>query len=353
MENTNMNLELVQKRDEVTNVIENAVSQYYNVDFNSNSEETLKKKQNIAMFVSKLITTTNKDDKPAILTASNDSIRECALAFVNGDFDFFRNQAYLIAYGNKLSFITSKDGLVAGAKKMVKGLELFSDIVYKGDKFEYEKIGGRTIIKKHDQPIENITCKIEDIVCAYAVAWVNGEQVEANIMTMKEISNALTTAHRSITDFHRNNPKIMFGKFPLRQLAKKIINQNIAPEVSKVLNNDYETIEIEPHNIVTNDEPVNLNFNEKPIEKINDKASTKIEQNQVQENVEQPHYGYENVAESVSLADMMAQNEQEQEERTIKYADWRNGLKEQMSDWEMVKNSWNASDKTIIIRKVK
>lgn len=362
MENENMDLELVQKRDSVINTIQNAVSEYYNIDFTKNNEETLKKKQNIAMFVSKLISTVDKNGVPAIMNASETSIRECALAFVNGDFDFFRNQAYLIAYGSNLTFIVSKDGLVTGAKRIVPNLELFSDIVYKGDTFEYEKIGGRTTIKKHEQPIENITCKIEDIVCAYAVAWIDGKQVEADIMTMTEIKNALITAHRSLTDFHKNNPKIMLGKFPLRRLAKKIVNQNIAPEVERVINTS-DMIEIDADNVVPNNEHINIDFNIPVTEKItgtstakkNEPPKEQVQQSMNVEEISTPFDNastdYDNSNYGVSIFDMM--NKPQEEYKTVQYADWKNGLKAQMPEWEMVRNSYDENTKAIKIKKVR
>ena len=355
-------LMIAKKRNEVVNSIEKTVSEYYGIDLSKNTQENAKKKQNIAMFVSKLVTTQSKKDKdgntqPAILTASADSIRECALAYVNGDFDFFRNQAYLISYGNTIQFIVSKDGLVSGAKKLVKGLELFSDIVYKGDKFEYEKIGGRTLITKHEQPIENITCKIEDVVCAYATAWIDGKQVEAEIMTMQEITNALATAHRTLTDFHRNNPKIMLGKFPLRRLAKRIINQNVSVEVSRVLGDDEVYVEAE--SVEAHNEPVSINFEQKELHSQSKEIPTT---KQVNENIKEEQAdmetpfdnNYVKFPDSVSIFDMMDKQEQEPktETKTVSYAYWKDNKDTTLVGWRMVRDSYNSTSKTCEIEKV-
>ena len=349
-----MELAIAQKRNEVLDTIQHTVSEYYNIDLNKNTEDNIKKKQNIAMFVSKLTTTKDKNGDIAIMKASTESIRECALAYANGDFDFFRNQAYLIAYGDKLQFIVSKDGLACAAKKIVPGLELFSDIVYKGDTFEYEKVGGRTIIKKHVQPIENITCKIDDIVCAYATAWKDGVQIEEIIMTMKEITNALANAHRSLTDFHKNNPKIMLGKFPLRQLCKKIINQNVSMEVRQVLG-DEDTIEVEPATIETKPESVAINFEEKEVKpkRTTKKATeTKIEEEPKQETIFDSGIS-ETIKDGVSIFDMMDKKEQaEPVIRTVKYAEWKNKLQLEMTDWRAVDHSYDEITKTIKIEKI-
>lgn len=326
-------LALTQKKTEIATTIENTVAEYYNIDFASKNEETLKKKQIIAMFVSKLVSTKGKTGEAAIMTATPESIRECALAYVNGDFDFFRNQAYIIPYGNTLQFIISKDGLVSGAKKLVPGLEIFSDIVYKGDVFEYEKVGGRTLVTKHTQPIDNITGKVEDIVCAYACAWVDGKQTEAEIMTMGEIVKALATAKRAITDFHKNNPKIMFGKFPSRRLCKRIINQNISPEVSRVISDaEYgEAIVVEP----TAEQPtVSINFNEPPAP------------------VEPPYTPKEPPLPPVDIFEATVFGETEETTKQVSYKEWKNGLSESMVGWSMVRGSYDETTKTITIKKV-
>lgn len=345
----NNELVIMNKKNEVTKTIEDTVANYYNIDITQNTAETMQKKQNIAMFVSKLITTQNKDKQPAILTASADSIRECALAFVNGDFDFFRNQAYLIAYGTSLQFIVSKDGLVSGAKKVIPNLELFSDIVYKDDIFEFTKVGGRTLVTKHDQPLKNITGKIEDIVCAYACAWKDGVQIEANIMTMDEIKGALATAKRSITDFHKNNPKIMLGKFPLRQLCKKIINQNIAPEVAKVLGDeDTPTIVVEAqHTPIA--EPVELNFETKAEPTKRKSATKKAEEpTKIEATPTSAPYQFED---SVSMFDLQNQ-ETIGSVKTIDYDDWL-PIYKPMGIYEPLKETYDKETNTVGIRRIK
>lgn len=341
-------LVIAKKRTEVIASIEKTVSEYYGIDLSQNTQANAKKRQNIAMFVSKLISTQTKKDKegntqPAILTASPESIRECALVYVNGDFDFFRDQAYLISYGNTIQFIISKDGLVCSAKKLVPGLELFSDIVYKGDIFEYEKIGGRTIIKKHEQPLENITCKLEDIVCAYAVAWKDGVQVEANIMTMQEINNSLATAHRSITDFHKNNPKIMFGKFPLRQLCRKIIKQNTPQNILDVLKDEDYSIEVEP--IEQTNKPISLDFGESNNAITKNENSTKSIDQIMKEKAELSAQEFNNdIVNHMKPCDIG-------ETITINYSDWL-PIYKPTGLYEPLKETYDRASNTVQIKRI-
>ena len=111
---------------------------------------------------------------------------------------YLKNQGYLYPYGTELKFMVSKDGYVALAKKLNPNIEdFYYDVVYKKDIFEFDKVAGKTIITKHKQPLENITAKIDDIVCAYATCVFKDGTHIADIMTMAEIINSLKTAKKN------------------------------------------------------------------------------------------------------------------------------------------------------------
>lgn len=235
--NTNLQAQVEQKKKELTTVLQSTILEQYAYDLNSKSPESFKKKQEVAKFISQLVNTKDKTGRYAILSCSKESILDCCITYCNNELNFFRNQAYLFPFGNKLSFMIGKDGYVAMAKQLNPDIEdFYYDVVYKKDEFEYNKVAGKTQITKHIQKLENITCNISDIVCAYAtVCYKNGTH-EADIMTIQEIMNALKTAQKGgFSDTHKLNPKIMLSKFPLRRLAKKKINQTANEEVRKNL----------------------------------------------------------------------------------------------------------------------
>ena len=236
-EGTSLQAQVEQKKKELTTVLQSTILEQYAYDLNSQSPESFKKKQEVAKFISQLVNTKDKTGRYAILSCSKESILDCCITYCNNELNFFRNQAYLFPFGNKLSFMIGKDGYVAMAKQLNPDIEdFYYDVVYNKDEFEYNKVAGKTQITKHIQKLENITCNISDIVCAYAtVCYKNGTH-EADIMTIQEIMNALKTAQKGgFSDTHKLNPKIMLSKFPLRRLAKKKINQTANEEVRKNL----------------------------------------------------------------------------------------------------------------------
>ena len=242
-------LQVEQKKNELTTILQKTILEQYAYDLNSQTPESFKKKQEVAKFISQLVNTKDKSGRYAILSCSQESIMDCCITYCNNELNFFRNQAYLFPFGNKLSFMIGKDGYVAMAKQLNRDIEdFYYDVVYKGDIFEYNKVAGKTTIIKHIQKLANITCNINDIVCAYAtVCYKNGTH-EADIMTIQEILNALKTAQKGgFSDTHKLNPKLMLSKFPLRRLAKKKINQTANEEMRK-------NLVFEDDNYTTNEE---------------------------------------------------------------------------------------------------
>lgn len=238
-------LQVKQKKEELALVLNETILSQYAYDINSNSPESVKKKQEVAMFLSKLVNTKDTSGRPAIMTCTPESIKDCCITYCNNELNFFRNQAYLFPFGQTLQFMISKDGYVSMAKALDSNIEdFYYDIVYKNDEFEYKKEAGKTIIVKHVQKLENITCKIEDIRCAYATCVFKDGTHIADIMTINEIINALRTAHKTLTDTHKTNPKIMLSKFPLRRLAKQRINQSANQQI--INNVRFEDDNVEP-----------------------------------------------------------------------------------------------------------
>ena len=168
-ENTNLQAQVEQKKKELTTVLQSTILEQYAYDLNSQSPESFKKKQEVAKFLGQLVATKDTSGRPAILSCTKESIMDCCVTFCNQELNFFRNQAYLYCFGKELKFMTSKDGYVSLAKQLNPDIEdFYYEVVYKKDEFEFSKVAGKTQITKHIQKLENITCNIADIVCAYA-----------------------------------------------------------------------------------------------------------------------------------------------------------------------------------------
>jgi recombination protein RecT len=84
-----------------------------------------------------------------------------------------KKQCYFIVYGNKLQMQRSYFGSMAVAKAVNPEIEdIYADVIYEGDEFEYCKVRGRNVVVKHIQTIENV--KKDKIKAAYcSVFFIN------------------------------------------------------------------------------------------------------------------------------------------------------------------------------------
>ena len=336
-------LQVEQKKNELATVLQSTILEQYAYDLNSQTPESFKKKQEVAKFLGQLVATKDTSGRPAILSCTKESIIDCCVTFCNQELNFFRNQAYLYCFGKELKFMTSKDGYVSLAKQLNPDIEdFYYEVVYKKDNFEYNKVAGKTQITKHIQKLENITCNIADITCAYATCVYKNGTHEADIMTIQEILNALKTAHKGgFTDTHKLNPKIMLSKFPLRRLAKKKINQSANEEVRK-------NLMFEDDNIIVQEETPNLEINIDESQDFSEPTET-----------QEVFVGGESVGEIEVPSEEWTEEEIEQIEeqiheedgecKTIYYSQWLNDYKG--NGWEMVKDSYDRVAKTVQVRK--
>lgn len=354
-----LDLQIKEKTDIVKNIMSEVILLNFSKEFGLTDQQIGIKKQEAQMFLIKLLGAKDVSKRPAILSVTPDSIRECALTYMNGEYDLFKNQGYLYPYGNELKFMVSKDGYVSLAKKLNPNIEdFYYDIVYRKDIFEFDKVAGKTIITKHKQSLDNITAKIDDIVCAYATCVFKDGTHIADIMTMAEIINSLKTAKKTLSDVHKDNPKIMLSKFPLRRLAKTKIYQS-NPELAKVIIDDDENIndENKPSEIISIpdfdseiNKPIEVEIPKNNIEIIpetetfssfEDEELSLEEMQQIVAEVEQ--------AEKIEIKPEV-EMPKELEQKKVTYYQWTHGLKES-GEWEQIKGSWNANDKTLMIKR--
>ena len=345
-DSTSLQVQVEQKKKELTTVLQSTILEQYAYDLNSQSPESFKKKQEVAKFLGQLVATKDTSGRPAILSCTKESIMDCCVTFCNQELNFFRNQAYLYCFGKELKFMTSKDGYVSLAKQLNPDIEdFYYEVVYKKDEFEFSKVAGKTQITKHIQKLENITCNIADIVCAYATCVYKNGTHEADIMTIQEIMNALKTAHKGgFTDNHKLNPRIMLSKFPLRRLCKRKINQSANSELRNniVFEDDYEESKIVaemPSMEITLDEGQDYS-----------EPSEYEEPTYEEEVVETETDDFDDEEPTEEEWRMAMEEDSRKEVETVSYAKWKNELKG--NGYEMVEGSYDTVNKTVQVRKV-
>ena len=344
---TDLQVQLERKKDEVTAVLQETILSQLALDLNDKSELAMKKKGEVAMFVSKLITTKDTAGRPAIMTCSIDSIRECALTYCNSDVDLYKAGGYLIPYNNTLQFIISRYGYVSMAKSIDTTIEdYYGEIVWKGDVFEFSKVAGKTQVTKHIQKLEHITGNVNDIVCVYACEVHKDGSHIAEIMTMKDIYNALATAHKSLTETHKRNIKEMLTKFPIRKLAKHRIQNSVRQNQYVRFEDDFEenkaVMELPNMEISLDESEGYEEVGETEVLYGDDQPIIEVEKNDeffaTMEEDEEP-----------SDEEWQMAFEEENAEETVPYSKWLNELKG--NGWEQVKGSYDAKTKTCRVKR--
>ena len=136
----------------------------------------------------KLQECTDTNRRPVLESCTKASIINSLQTMLYQGLNPDKNQCYFIAYGDKLTLQRSYFGSMHVARMVDPAItDIFYDVVYAGDDFEYGKVRGRTVITKHIQRLENVDKN--KIIAAYCTI-LRGDIENTTIMTMEEIKSA-------------------------------------------------------------------------------------------------------------------------------------------------------------------
>ena len=121
----------------------------------------------------KLQTVVDKNKKPALEVCTRVSIANSLFDMCIQGLTPAKNQCYFIVRGNELTLMRSYFGTAAVLKRLNGVEDVFAQVVYKGDVFEYIIDGGNIVVTKHEQKLENINT--DNIVGAYCVIVKDGK----------------------------------------------------------------------------------------------------------------------------------------------------------------------------------
>ena len=163
--------------------------------------------------------TKDKNGKPALEVCTKDSIANSLLDMIVQGLNPAKKQCYFIVYGNKLICQRSYFGSMAVVKNVAGAKDVWAEVVYKGDEFEYEIRKGKKYIRKHVQKLENID--IKNIVAAYAVIEFGDERPDyVEIMTINQIKQAWKQGQ-----IYKENGYGTHQKFTEEMCKKTVINR--------------------------------------------------------------------------------------------------------------------------------
>jgi recombination protein RecT len=181
----------------------------------------------------------NSEQKDKILNCTPESQANALYDMVLQALDVSKKQGYFIPYNQRLVFQRSYHGDIALAKRVRPGIEIYCEVVYKGEKTKKVKIRNRygfiTVVEKH----ELLDVRQGDIIEAYCgVVDENGEPLGDEIMTIEQIKTSWKksktfnpeTGKQKFDNqgptFHMEQPDVACLRTVVRRRLKAIINQS-------------------------------------------------------------------------------------------------------------------------------
>ena len=171
--------------------------------------------------------TVDKDKRPVLQVCTRDSIANALLDMAVQGLNPAKKQGYFIAYGRQLVFQRSYFGTMAVTKRVAGAKDIFAELVYKGDEFEYSIQRGNKIITKHIQRIENVDPN--NIVAAYCTIVFDDDRHFTDIMTWAEIQKAWSKSKNNPDregSTHKDFAQEMARKTVINRACKRYLNSS-------------------------------------------------------------------------------------------------------------------------------
>lgn len=161
--------------------------------------------------------------RPVLETCTRVSIINALQSMLYQGLNPDKSQCYFIAYGDKLTLQRSYFGSMHVAKMVDPTItDIFYDVVYEGDEFEYSKVRGRTVITKHIQKLQNIDKN--KIIAAYC-SIIRGSAENTTIMTMEEIKAAWRKSKMNPVEANGSiKPNSTHGQYTKDMAIKTVVN---------------------------------------------------------------------------------------------------------------------------------
>ncbi|KAB2335054.1 recombinase RecT [Bacillus mesophilum] len=154
----------------------------------------------------------DKNGKPALDVCTRESIANTLLDMVTQGLSPAKTQCYFIVYGSQLQLNRSYFGTQAVLKRLTNVKDIWANVIFEGDVFDYAIEGGREKLIKHET---NFLNRDNDILGAYAVVKTNDDEEILTVMTRKEID----------TSWSQAKTKNVQNKFPQEMAKRTVINR--------------------------------------------------------------------------------------------------------------------------------
>jgi recombination protein RecT len=165
----------------------------------------------------------DKNSKPALEVCTKDSIANTLMDMVVQGLNPVKKQCYFVVYGTKLTLMRSYMGTAAVTKRLKGIKEVYANIIYENDGFEFELDleTGLKRITKLKQCFENIDpAKIKG---AYAVVVKDDGKNYIEVMNFNQIKMAWSKS-KTGGQVHKDFAEEMAKKSVINRACKMVIN---------------------------------------------------------------------------------------------------------------------------------
>lgn len=177
----------------------------------------------------------------ALEVCSKESIANALLDMTVQGLSPAKTQCYFVVYGSQLQMMRSYFGTQAVLKRLSNVQDIWANVIYKDDVFDYENFHGRERLLSHKTSFEN---RDKDILGAYAIVQTaEGEEI-LTVMTKKEIEASWGQSKTSQA-VHKKFPQEMAKRTVINRAAKAFINTSddsdlLIESINRTTENEYE-----------------------------------------------------------------------------------------------------------------
>ncbi|MEC0131499.1 recombinase RecT [Paenibacillus odorifer] len=193
----------------------------------------------------------DKNGKPALEVCSRESVANALLDMVVQGLSPAKTQCYFIVYGSKLQLNRSYFGTQAVLKRLSNVKDIWANVIYKGDVFEYAVAGGREKLVKHETNFEN---RDNEILGVYAVVKSVDDEEILTVMTKKEV-DASWSQSKTSQSVHKKFPQEMAKRTVINRAAKAYINTSddsdlLVDAINRSTENEYDDrVDVTPEEV--------------------------------------------------------------------------------------------------------
>lgn len=195
--------------------------------------------------------TVDSNKKPVLQSCTRASIENALVEMVTSGLSMQKKQCYPVAYGGKLQCQKSVYGNTCIARRY--GLkDITAEVIYEGDKFEYEIVNGKKHIVTHKQDFENIDN--DKVKGAYAIATMDDGNILTEVMNIKQIKQAWKQGFG-----YKENGSGTHQKFT-DQMAMKTVKNRLLKQINNTYGSFYDGNYDSDEDIPTYDERMQADF---------------------------------------------------------------------------------------------